>query len=329
MQTIVDTSSHFGEGLYSPDDAFLEDWQHGNYNHEYWMYRDLQNGFAMDTPPLVDDDRVYFIPARESYMAMDCEMVGTIEMEASPLSEDGMVVFIPARESYVAMDCEMVGTIVAGESAAARVVLVNWDGQVILDEYILPDVPITDYRTFVSGVTAEQLKKHGKPLHQVRTQVLNLIRNKVLVGHGLSNDLQSLWIDHPWYLQRDTACYTPLMQKQKQCETATITTDGSNHSKHNKKTHLLPRKLKNLVAEKLGRDIQSVGHAHSPIEDAVAALDLYKSLRLGWERSLCAPGSNKNSSTSNKRVKSKKAAGKAKKGSRKKKNVHKGVEHTS
>jgi hypothetical protein len=36
--------------------------------------------------------------------------------------------------------------------------------------------------------------------------------------------------------------------------------------------------------EKLGSDIQEYGKPHSPFEDAMAALDLYKSVQEDWER---------------------------------------------
>jgi hypothetical protein len=47
---------------------------------------------------------------------------------------------------------------------------------------------------------------------------------------------------------------------------------------------LWPRKLKDLSLEKLGSNIQTYGKPHSPCEDATAALDLYKSVRIKWEQ---------------------------------------------
>jgi hypothetical protein len=44
-----------------------------------------------------------------------------------------------------------------------------------------------------------------------------------------------------------------------------------------------PRKLKDLAKEKLQREIQVAGVSHCPVEDAAAALDLYKSHRPRWE----------------------------------------------
>ncbi len=56
------------------------------------------------------------------------------------------------------MDCEMVGVGPDGiESALARVSIVNYSGGVVLDEYVRPQEPITNYRTWVSGIRPEDM----------------------------------------------------------------------------------------------------------------------------------------------------------------------------
>lgn len=44
------------------------------------------------------------------------------------------------------------------ESALARVSIVNYYGNVILDKFVLPREKVVDYRTHVSGITREILK---------------------------------------------------------------------------------------------------------------------------------------------------------------------------
>jgi len=169
-------------------------------------------------------------------------------------------------DGYVAMDCEMVGVGPDGqESALARVTIVGWDGGVLLDEYVEPSRPVTDYRTFVSGITPQHLEQGAIDLDACRSKVLDVLAGRVLVGHALKNDLTALGILHPWFLVRDTAKYKPFMK--------TRTCDGLP----------CPRKLKDLASEQLHRDIQLPGRSHCPIEDAVAAMDLYKSVRESWE----------------------------------------------
>lgn len=170
----------------------------------------------------------------------------------------------PARKSYLALDCEMVG--VGGtelRSSLARVVILDWRGHRLFDEYIKQSEPVTDYRTFVSGITEQDLQTATMPLHICRMRVSKILSGKILVGHGLENDLSALGIDHPWWMIRDTACYEPFMNARNNM--------------------LLPRKLKDLVHERLGRVIQEIGKPHSPYEDARWAMNLYKSERSEWE----------------------------------------------
>jgi DNA polymerase III epsilon subunit-like protein len=170
-------------------------------------------------------------------------------------------------DQCVGLDAEMVGVGLYGEaSSVARVVVVDWDGQVIFDEYIKQTQPVTDYRTFVSGITPEHLSTATLSLRDARKRILKILYGRLLIGHALKNDLKALGISHPWWLIRDTARYEPFMQ--------TFGPDAS----------LWPRKLKDLSLEKLGSNIQTYGKPHSPCEDATAALDLYKTVQVEWEQ---------------------------------------------
>lgn len=106
------------------------------------------------------------------------------------------------------------------------------------------------------------------PLQKVQRLVSNILNGKILVGHGLENDLRVMGIHHPWCDIRDTAKFAPFMRKIQ---------------KENEETIICPRRLRDLVMEKFGKEIQVMGKAHSPIEDAIAAMDLYKAVRHEWE----------------------------------------------
>lgn len=47
---------------------------------------------------------------------------------------------------------------------------------------------------------------------QCQTKVADLIKDKVLVGHALQNDLDVLMLSHPRTMIRDTAKYRPYMR---------------------------------------------------------------------------------------------------------------------
>jgi len=165
-------------------------------------------------------------------------------------------------ESVVAMDCEMVGG-AAGKDLLARVSIVGYSGKVILDAFVKPSEAVKDYRTDITGVDADILRKAGKPHAETVSQVVQILTGKIIVGHGLNNDFEALGYTHPPELVRDTAGHKPLRPEDK-----------------DKK---IPA-LKFLVSHWLGRDIQK--GSHSSVEDARFALQLYKKVSAAWETSL-------------------------------------------
>ncbi|KAK7472103.1 3'-5' exonuclease [Stygiomarasmius scandens] len=65
---------------------------------------------------------------------------------------------------YLALDCEMVGVGINGsESSLARVSLVNFNGAVIMDEFVKQRERVVDYRTQWSGVRESDMIK-GAPV---------------------------------------------------------------------------------------------------------------------------------------------------------------------
>ncbi|KAL2556818.1 Exonuclease family protein [Forsythia ovata] len=168
----------------------------------------------------------------------------------------------------IAIDCEMVGG-GSDESldVCARVCLVDEDEKPIFHTYVVPLIPVTNYRNEVTGITEEHLRD-AMPLKEVQDKILQILYNgesigrlrlnggkaRVLVGHSLGHDLNCLRMNYPDHLLRDTAKYPPLM-----------------------KTNLASHSLKYLTKTYLGYDIQS--GVHDPYEDCVSAMRLYKRMR--------------------------------------------------
>ncbi|EEF44005.1 RNA exonuclease 4 isoform X2 [Ricinus communis] len=159
----------------------------------------------------------------------------------------------------IAMDCEMVGIGQGNKSALGRVTLVNEWGNVIYDEFVRPIERVVDFRTKISGIRPQHLRK-AKDFPAVQKKVAELIRGRILVGHALSNDLKVLLLCHPKKDLRDTVEYQPFLKERRR------------------------RALRHLAAEFLGVKIQD--GEHCSIEDARATMLLYQKNKKEWEKSV-------------------------------------------
>ena len=66
-----------------------------------------------------------------------------------------------------------------------------------MDEYCVPDNPITDYNTRFSGISAETLENVTQRLGDIQQAFCQHVKAEtLLVGHGLENDLAALKITH-------------------------------------------------------------------------------------------------------------------------------------
>lgn len=160
---------------------------------------------------------------------------------------------------YVAMDCEMVG--VGGRedrSVLARVSIVNFHGIQVYDSFVLPKEIVTDWRTHVSGVSPKNLAT-ARPSEEVRNQVAELLKDRILVGHSIKYDLEVMMLGHPKRDIRDTSRFRGFRRYSA----------GKTPS------------LKKLAKEILGVDIQE--GQHSSIEDARATMLLFRRHKQAFE----------------------------------------------
>ena len=162
---------------------------------------------------------------------------------------------------YIGIDCEMVGVgpTPDKESALARISIVNYHGHQLYDSFVLPKEPVTDYRTYVSGITPHNLRS-ARTFEEVQRDVAKLMDGRILVGHAVRHDLDALLLGHPKRDIRDTSRY-PKFRKL-----AGGRTPG----------------LKKLAREVLGINIQA--NQHSSVEDARATMLLFRQEKEGFER---------------------------------------------
>ncbi|XP_061727095.1 RNA exonuclease 4-like [Cydia pomonella] len=165
-----------------------------------------------------------------------------------------------SSKRVVAIDTESVGGGPSGSvNILARVSIVD-RRRVIYDEYVIPSMPVTDYRTPWSGVREKDLAGAKKTFDMVRQEVSRILQDCILVGHDLKFDFAALELNHPANDIRDTSLYKPFRY---------ASTKPS---------------LKYLAKKYLNRDIQ-VGN-HCSVEDARAAMDLYLLVENEWEKEM-------------------------------------------
>jgi RNA exonuclease 4 len=174
------------------------------------------------------------------------------------------------KAKYVALDCEMVGIGTDGKkSALARVSIVDWDLNVLLDTFVQVPIRVTDFRTHVSGVEPKHIKNStAMEVTKCRVLVATILKDKILVGHSLINDLKALLMTHPKSEIRDTAKYRPFQRL------------GNNKWR--------PRKLRDLVKENLkGKEAFQEGE-HDSVQDSKANMELFQLVQASWEKEIAS-----------------------------------------
>lgn len=169
---------------------------------------------------------------------------------------------------FLALDCEMVGYSPPGtplsqqKSQLARVSIVNYHGHCLYDTFVLPQHPVTDYRTPISGIRPADIAPNSSavPFSQAQSTVSSLLRGRILVAHAVHNDLNTLGLKHPRRDIRDTSRFE-LFRK--------LYGNGKSPA------------LKKVVREVLGVEVQ--GGEHSSVEDAKVCMLLYKKFKKEFE----------------------------------------------
>jgi len=170
-----------------------------------------------------------------------------------------------AAPDVVALDCEMVGTGPTGSrSVLARVSIVDYEGNVLLDKFVRPEEAVTDYRSHITGITAATLQRPGVLKEATARRIVSeIIEGKIVVGHALNNDFEALVLSHPHALIRDTSTFKPLRPPGRE-----------------KKTPSLAFLSQHWFGQTLHEG------QHDSVEDARAALRLYTMRSRMWEKQM-------------------------------------------
>ena len=187
-------------------------------------------------------------------------------------------------KAVVALDCEMVKCIPDATwlewtrkqhrgrkdpeyaSVAARCAIVDYHGGILYDKFIRPNQKVINYLTSISGVS-EAGMVGATPYDLARSEIADILGNKIVVGHDLKQDFNSLQMFFSPDDIRDTSTCELLRER------ADIPKDRQKPA------------LRDLALPILRREVQTE-QPHRPSIDAEIALELYKVVEEEWERSL-------------------------------------------
>ncbi|KAJ3721484.1 ribonuclease H-like domain-containing protein [Lentinula raphanica] len=169
-------------------------------------------------------------------------------------------------KQYYAISCINVGVGPGGTtSMLARIAIVDFRGNTILDTYVAPTMKACQYRTATTGIEPGHLSsKNAVAFNAVQQHVASIIKGHILVGHSIWNDLSVLGIPHPAVDTRDVALYQPFRNALRS------------------PNHIVG--LRTLSWQLMCRRCQE--SEQNPLENARAALDLYRSDAGNWEESI-------------------------------------------
>ncbi|KAF7320105.1 FAD/NAD(P)-binding domain-containing protein [Mycena kentingensis (nom. inval.)] len=169
----------------------------------------------------------------------------------------------PAPEQIVGLSTVSVGVGPGGTtSMVARVVVVNFQGETLLDKYVLPTIPVVNFRAAQTGISAWHLSsKEAIPFSVLQSTLAKILRGKVIVGHSIWEHLSVLGISHPAVATRDVALYQPFR----------------NALRTPNQIIGLQTLCWQLMRRRCGEGLVD------PAENARAAMDLYRSGAREWE----------------------------------------------
>lgn len=175
----------------------------------------------------------------------------------------------------IAIDCEMMQSNIG--QVLGRVSVVNYEGATIFDTFVCYPEPITitNTHTQFSGIDLNDIdpQNGAQPFSEVQAHLVELLRDRIVIGHDIQKDLKVISMDLPSHilrLQGFALRLTPV--------TFDITVrDTQKYSRYrqyaNRGSHQGPS-LKNLALEVLGRPIKQ--GRMSSVEDAIATMEVYR-----------------------------------------------------
>ncbi|KAG9048241.1 hypothetical protein FS837_000440 [Tulasnella sp. UAMH 9824] len=164
-------------------------------------------------------------------------------------------------KELIGLSCVCVGMGEGGTiSMLGRVSLVDRLGKTLYDTYVKPTSKVESYREATTGLDATHFNE-ALSFETAQRDVAVWIKDKIVVGHKLWLNFQVLGISHPAIDTRDVGLYFPFRRA--------LSTPNGVIGLQTLMWHLMKRKIRKDFIDSL--------------EDARAAMDLYRSESKNWE----------------------------------------------
>lgn len=189
----------------------------------------------------------------------------------------------------IAIDCEMMQSNIS--QVLGRVSIVNYEGNTIFDTFVHYPMPIniTSTDEKYSGINRRDIdpQNGAQPFPEVQAHLVELLRDRIVIGHDIKHDLKVISINLPSYILRLQGATSP-----RPTPVTFAMTDRRDTQKYSGyRQYANPGcgadqapSLKNLALKVLGRSIKQ-GRVSS-VEDAIATMELYRQAEvdIDWEQ---------------------------------------------
>ncbi|KAJ4910581.1 Small RNA degrading nuclease 1 [Raphanus sativus] len=233
--------------------------EHGGWK-EFLAINDHKDITPYDLSMVSRDALVTFLTAFKNKEDLQAMQIRANSLLVKKLKQDSpendthehMLIRLTMKHREFSIDyCFRSNSNVYGTEGLVRVGAVDRHSKVILDQFVKPDKRIVDFRTVITGVTAQDIEKATLSVVDIQRELQPYLSNgAILVGHSLNNDMKVLKVDHPKVI--DTALVFKF-----------------SNARNSRKPS-----LNCLYKAIFGKDVRKEGVSHNCVHDAAAAMNI-------------------------------------------------------